>query len=32
MNYKQEIFRLLEQIEDNWILQQIYRCVVNITK
>ena len=29
---KQTITDLLESIENNWILNQIYRCIINITK
>ena len=29
---KQTITDLLEGIEDSWILNQIYRCIINITK
>ena len=27
---KQEITNILENIEDRWILDQIYRCIKNI--
>jgi hypothetical protein len=30
--YKELIIELLEGIQDEWILMQIYRCIVNITK
>ena len=29
---KREITNLLEAVEDGWILEQIYRCIINITK
>ena len=29
---KQTITDLLEAVEDGWILEQIYRCIINITK
>lgn len=29
---KQKINHLLEDIKDEWILEQIYRCIINITK
>lgn len=32
MDYKTEIMSMLEKIENEWILKQIYRCIVNITK
>lgn len=32
MDYKRLIFEAVEKIEDEWILMQIYRCIVNITK
>lgn len=31
-DYKSKIIELVEKIEDNWILKQIYRCIINITK
>lgn len=30
--YRELIMELLEGIQDEWILMQIYRCIVNITK
>lgn len=32
MDYKRLIFEAVKKIEDEWILMQIYRCIVNITK
>lgn len=32
MDYKEEIKKLLDQIQDEWILEQILRCIKNITK
>ena len=32
MDYKEEIVKLLDKISDGWILKQIYRFIVNITK
>lgn len=29
---KREITNLLEAVEDGWILEQIYRCIINIAK
>ena len=29
---KQKIINLLENIGDGWILEQIYRCIINIAK
>ena len=31
-DYKSKIIELVEKIEDNWILEQIYRCILNIIK
>lgn len=30
--YKEKIIEMVEQVEDEWILNQIYKCIVNITK
>ena len=32
MDYKEEINNLLENIREDWILQQIYEFTVNMTK
>ena len=32
MDYKKEILKMLEKIDNEWILKQIYRCIVNIAK
>ena len=32
MEYKGEIITILENIKEEWILQQIYEFVVNMTK
>lgn len=32
MDYKKEILKMLENIDNEWILKQIYRCIVNIAK
>lgn len=32
MNYKEEIYKLISNIHNEWILKQIYRFIVNITK
>ena len=32
MDYRKEISEMIEKINDNWILRQIYRFVKNITK
>lgn len=32
MDYKKEILKMLEKIDNEWILKQIYRFVKNITK
>lgn len=32
MEYKGEIIKMLENIKEEWILQQIYEFVVNMTK
>lgn len=31
-DYKQEIAKQLKDIDNEWILKQIYRCIRNITK
>ena len=30
--YREKIVWMVEQIEDVWILEQILKCIVNITK
>lgn len=30
--YKKKIIEMVEKIEDNWILEQIYRCILNMIK
>ncbi len=30
--YLKKIFRILSSVQDIWILEQVYRCAVNITK
>lgn len=30
--YKEKILMMLEEVNDEWILKQIYRTIVNITK
>ncbi len=30
--YKQKIIEMVEKISDEWILKQILRCILNITK
>lgn len=30
MEYKEKIMEMIEKINDEWILRQIYRCVKNI--
>ena len=32
MDYKKEIIKLLDKIDDSWILNQIYRFITNILK
>jgi hypothetical protein len=32
MEYREKIHELIEGITDEWILQQILRCIQNITK
>lgn len=32
MDYKKLIIEMLDKIDNYWILEQIYRCIVNITK
>lgn len=31
-DYKSKIIELIEKIQDKWILKQIYRYIINITK
>ena len=30
--YLKKIFKILSSVQDIWILEQVYRCVVNITR
>jgi hypothetical protein len=30
--YLKKIFKILSGINDMWVLEQVYRCAVNITK
>lgn len=30
--YLKKIFKVLSTVSDPWILEQVYRCAVNITK
>ncbi len=30
--YLKKIFKILSSVQDIWILEQVYRCAVNITK
>lgn len=30
--YREKIIKMVEGIENDWILEQIYRCIVCITK
>lgn len=30
--YKRKIIQMVQEIEDAWILEQIYRCIESITK
>lgn len=30
--YRREIIEMVQQIEDVWILGQILKCIINITK
>lgn len=32
MDYKAEILKLVEQVEDTWLLKIVYEAVVNIVK
>lgn len=32
MDYRAEILKMFEKIENEWILKQIYRFIKNITK
>lgn len=31
-DYLKKIFKILLNVQDVWILEQIYRCAINITK
>ena len=31
-DYKENIIAMVNKIEDTWILKQIYRCIINISK
>lgn len=31
-NYKEKIIEMIEKIENQWILKQILRVIINITK
>lgn len=31
-HYKKKIVEMIEKIQDTWILEQIYRCIVNMVK
>lgn len=30
--YREKIIDMVNNIEDNWILEQILKCIINITK
>lgn len=30
--YLKKIFKILSMVNDTWVLEQVYRCAVNITK
>lgn len=30
--YLEKTFKILSSVQDIWILEQVYRCAVNITK
>lgn len=30
--YLKKIFKILSMVNDMWVLEQIYRCAVNITR
>lgn len=30
--YLKKIFKILSSVQEIWILEQVYRCAVNITK
>lgn len=32
VDYREESKKMLDEITDDWILEQIYRCIKNITK
>lgn len=32
IDYREESKKLLDEITDDWILEQVYRCIKNITK
>lgn len=32
IDYREESKKLLDEITDDWILRQVYRCIKNITK
>lgn len=32
IDYREESKKMLDEITDDWILKQVYRCIKNITK